>query len=48
MSFTIPIWLLWALGIVGGVLLVAVVTFVAVMAILGGAMKAGIGRGLNW
>ncbi len=48
MSLTIPIWLLWTLGIIGGVLFVAVIVFILLLAWFGWLIGSSIGKGLNW
>jgi hypothetical protein len=48
MSIVIPVWVLWTLGIAGGVLAVGALGALCMFAYIGWAFSAGIGRGLNW
>jgi len=48
MTVTIPVWLLWMLGIVGGAILLIVVGAILMFALMEFECARAIGKGLNW
>lgn len=48
MTIEIPVWLLWALGIVGGVVALASIVAVGMLAWFGWAMAGVFGKGMRW
>ena len=48
MTITIPVWLLWTLGIGAGLVALYVLVWAALCMWLGNAFARAVGRGLNW
>ena len=48
MSIVIPIWLLWTLGILGGIIILFIITVILCFAWMGYQCANALGKGMNW
>jgi len=48
MTIAIPVWLMWVLGAVGGVLAIAGIGILIGLAIMGAACVKAFGGGMRW
>jgi len=48
MTIIIPVWLLWTLGIIGGVIALIVLGIIIGLCMLGIGVVKALSRGINW